>query len=316
MAKKASSQLNQTITMTASRSASESQVTRGAKPSRNKRLEFVKDEDALTAYLNDIKNAKTLTMAEEQILAARILKGDKKAIHILVEANLKFVVAVCRNYRYQGMSMGDLINEGNLGLIKAAKRFDASLNFKFISYAVWWIRQGILTALAEQSRVVNISPGRVGVIQKIGKASKKLSQTLGRLPTMGEVAEEMELTEKEVVECLHLASSPLSMNRPVGGEEDGNLEDCLPDTHSESTDDAALKVILSRSMEGMLGTLDDREEKVLRLFYGIGSQGTSTLKEIADRFDLTRERIRQIKEKALQKLRHPSRVNQLAAFRA
>jgi RNA polymerase primary sigma factor len=302
--------------MTNSSSASKSTPASLPKPGRTKRLEFVKDDSALTSYLNDIKKAKNLTLAEEQVLAARIQSGDNTAINTLVEANLKFVVAVCRNYQYQGMPMGDLINEGNLGLIRAARRFDGSMNFKFISYAVWWIRQGILTALAEQSRVMNISAGKVTVMHRIGKASQKLEQTLGRQPTMGEVAEEMQITEKEVAECLHLASKPVSLKRPASGEEEGNLEDCIPDTNTLGSDDAALKTILSKNMVSLLGTLDEREQQVIRLYYGIGTQTTLTLNEISDRFDLTRERIRQIKEKALQKLRHPSRVKHLALFRS
>ncbi len=286
-----------------------------AKTIKNKKLEFVRDDGALTSYLTEIKKAKNLTLKEEQALASRIQSGDKSAIKALVEANLKFVVAVCRNYQYQGMPMGDLINEGNLGLIRAAHRFDGSMNFKFISYAVWWVRQGILTALAEQSRVMNISAGKVNVMHRIGKVSRKLEQSLGRQPTPGDIAEYMQLPEKEVIECLQLAGHPVSLNQPAGKEEDGNLENCIPDTEAENSDDAALKSILSKNMESLLGTLDEREDMVLRLYYGIGVQCTLTLNEIADRFDVTRERIRQIKVKALQKLRHPSRIKQLAAFR-
>ncbi len=269
----------------------------------------------MSAYVNGIKKAKNLTLMEEQALAVRIQSGDNSAIHTLVEANLKFVVAVCRNYQYQGVPMGDLINEGNLGLIRAARRYDGTMNFKFISYAVWWIRQGILTALAEQSRVLNISPNKVGVIHKIGKANQKLEQTLGRQPTMSEVAEKMEITETELAECLHLASHPISLNRPANDGDDGNMEDCIPDSNAESSDGAALKMLLANNMASLVGTLDGREEQVIRLYYGIGTQNTMTMGEIAERFDLTRERIRQIKEKALQKLRHPSRAKHLEFFR-
>lgn len=282
---------------------------------RNRRLEFVKDENVLNSYLHDIRKAKKMTLAEERVLAVRIVGGDKEAINILVEANLKFVVAVCRNYRYQGMEMGDLINEGNLGLMRAAQRFDGTMNFKFISYAVWWIRQGILAALANQSRVLNLSPSKVGTIYKIGKASQRLAQSLGRQPTLSEVAKEMEVSEKEVVECLQLASAPLSMDRPAKGEEDGSLMDSLPDNNSERADESACKSLFTKNMTTLLGTLEEREEKVLRLYYGVGTQGTATLSEIASHFDLTRERIRQIKEKALKKLRHPSREKQLTALR-
>lgn len=282
---------------------------------KSKKLEFVRDDGALTSYLTEIKKAKTLTLKEEQALALRIQSGDRSAIKILVEANLKFVVAVCRNYQYQGMPMGDLINEGNLGLIRAAHRFDGGMNFKFISYAVWWVRQGILTALAEQSRVMNISAGKVNIMHRIGKVSRKLEQSLGRQPTVADISEYMKLPEKEISECLQLAGHPVSLNQPAGKDEDGNLENCIPDTEAESADGAALKTILTKSMEGLLDTLDEREQMVLRLYYGIGVQNTLTLNEIADRFDVTRERVRQIKVKALQKLRHPSRIKQLTAFR-
>jgi RNA polymerase primary sigma factor len=274
---------------------------------RPKRDEIIKVDAALAAYMLDIKRAKTLTLAEEQALAIRIKGGDKQALNALVEANLKFVVSVCRNYQHQGMPLGDLINEGNLGLMRAAQRFDGSLNFKFISYAVWWIRQSILMALAEQSRVMNISPAKVGVIHRIGKASRKLEQKLGRQPSLSEVAEEMGLTEKEVAECLQLAATPISLNRPPRSEEEPNFEEVIPDTNAVGPDEEALKSLFSKSMDGVLKTLDEREEQVLRLYFGIGTQGAMTLTEIAERLELTRERIRQIKEKGLGKLRHPTR---------
>ena len=308
--------LNKQMEMTGSASVAETLApVRENKAARSRKVEFVKDDSALSSYMNDIKKAKNLTLKEEQALAARIQSGDNTAINALVEANLKFVVAVCRNYQYQGLPMGDLINEGNLGLIRAARRYDGTMNFKFISYAVWWIRQGILTALAEQSRILNISPNKIGVIHKIGKANQKLEQSLGRQPTMSEVADKMEISEKELAECLQLASHPVSLNRPAGSEEDGNMEDCIPDTNAAAADEGALKNLLADNMDSLVGTLDEREEQVIRLYYGIGTQSTLTLGEIADRFELTRERIRQIKEKALQKLRHPSRAKHLAFFR-
>ncbi len=280
-----------------------------------KRLEFVRGDDVLSAYFNDIKKIRSLKIAEEQALAVRIQSGDKHAIKTLVEANLKFVVAVCRNYKYQGMPMGDLISEGNLGLIRAARRFDGTMNFKFISYAVWWIRQGILTALAEQSRVLNISAGKVGVIHKIGKVGQKLAQTLGRQPCMSEVADKMGMTEKDVDASLFLAMPPKSLSRPAVGDEDGNFEECLFDEDAVRPDQAARRWVVAKNMERMLGPLPDRENQILRLFYGIGIQNTLTLKEIADRFELTRERIRQIKESALRKLRHPSKIREFVALR-
>lgn len=288
----------------------------GASHRRHSKVEFVKDRDndSLSLYLNDIKNVKTLTLKEEGELAVRIQQGDKKALQILVEANLKFVVAVCRNYQYQGLSMGDLINEGNLGLMRAAQRFDASMEYKFISYAVWWIRQGILTALAEQSRIMKISAGKVGVMHKIGKASQKLEQKLGRTPRLGEVAESMGLSELEVTECLQLASSPLSLNKPTPGEEEGSLEECLEDKETEGPDKRAIHSLLKQNIAGLLETLDEREQMVLRLYYGIGRESSETMEEIAQRFGMTRERIRQIKAKALERLRHPSRISRLSQF--
>src|SRR5690606_14415373 len=205
-------------------------------------------------------------------------------------------------------------NEGNLGLLRAAKRFDGSLQFKFISYAVWWIRQGILTALAEQSRIMKISAGKVGVIHKIGKASQRLEQRLGRPPRLDEVADEMKLTEMEVTESLQLASTPLSINKPVPGEADGILEDFLEDTESPGADKDAMHSLLKGNLNELLGTLDEREEQVLRLYYGIGRESSDTLEEIAQRFGLTRERVRQIKAKALERLRHPSRISRLNQY--
>ena len=229
----------------------------------------------------------------------------------LVEANLKFVVAVCRNYQYQGLPMVDLISEGNLGLIRAAQRFDASLNFKFISYAVWWIRQAILTALAEQSRPLNISAGRVTMMRRIGKVSRKLEQKLGRQPRLGEVAEEMGKSEKEITECVQLAASPLSLTSPAPGDSDSNLMDSIKDENAQESDAGARQFLLSENMNDALSSLDEREERVLRMYYGLGGKTAYTLEEIASHFEVTRERIRQIKAKALLNLRHPSRIRRI-----
>lgn len=282
---------------------------------KEKPLKFVGNDDVIASYLAEIKDIKSLTMAEEKDLAARIQQGDKAAVNSLVQANLKFVVAVCRNYRNQGLPMGDLINEGNLGLIRAAQRFDAGLNYKFISYAVWWIRQGILAALAEQSRVLRIAPGKVTVFQKIGRASQKLEQQLGRQPTLPELAESMGISDGELNECLQLASSPVSLNSPGSDEEDGNLENVLEDKDADRPDKGARAYLLKESMYCLLETLDERERKILSLYYGLGKQSTLTLEEIAQRFNLTRERVRQIKTRALERLRHPSRLPILERFR-
>ncbi len=284
------------------------------KTRKTKGVEFVKDGDAVSAYLAEIKGTKSLTLSEEQDLAARIQKGDMKALNALVEANLKFVVSVCRNYQHQGLPMGDLINEGNLGLMRAAQRFDATMNFKFISYAVWWIRQGILTALAEQSRIMTISTGRVGMMHKIGKANQKLEQRLGRQPLLSDLAEEMEMTEKEITECLQLASSPLSFSAPPRDDGEGSLEECIKDENAPDADREAIQFLLGENLKEVLDTLEEKEKKVLTLYYGVGSPCTFTLEEIAERMNLTRERIRQIKEKALERLRHPTRIRKLAAF--
>ena len=284
-------------------------------PDKNQRLEFLSGDNALSAYLHDIRKMKSLTKSEELALVTRIQAGDKRAMKSLVEANLKFVVAVCRNYQHQGMPMVDLISEGNLGLIRAARRFDGNLNFKFISYAVWWIRQGILTALAEQSRVLNISTGKINVMHRIGKTTQKLSQTLGRQPSMSEVAAEVGISESEVDKCLDLAKPHLSLSRPVIGEENGNLEDCLPDPNAMRPDGPVREWMAARKMESMLKPLPEREGDVIRLFYGIGNPIALTYQEIGERYDLTHERIRQIKESGLNRLRHPSKAKQFCALR-
>lgn len=283
-------------------------------PDRN--LRFLGDDSGLAAYLREISQTQNLNLAQEAELARKIRAGDKEALNTLVQANLKFVVAVCRNYQYQGLPLGDLINEGNLGLIRAAKRFDETMNFKFISYAVWWIRQAILSALADQSRVINIPPSRVGTIHKMGKTSVKLEQKLGRAPTVSELAEEMGVSITEIHESLQLSSSPMSLDAPVKDGEDGRLEDVLEDHNVESPDRSTMAYTLREEMKGILSSLDEREEKVVRLYYGIGLETTYTLEEIAQRFNLTRERVRQIKEKALKRLRHPSRLQKLERFKA
>jgi RNA polymerase primary sigma factor len=288
---------------------------RAANPTQRP-LKFLGDDSGLAAYLREISQNRNLSLAQEAGLARAIRAGDKEALNSLVQANLKFVVAVCRNYQYQGLPLGDLINEGNLGLIRAAKRFDETMNFKFISYAVWWIRQAILSALADQSRVINIPPSRVGAIHKLGKTTVKLEQKLGRAPTVGELADEMGIAINEIHESLQLSSSPLSLDAPAKDGEDGRLEDVLEDPNVESPDRSTVAFSLRAEMKGILGTLEDREEKVVRLYYGIGMETTYTLEEIAQRFNLTRERVRQIKEKALKRLRHPSRMQKLERFKA
>ena len=278
-------------------------------------VRFLSDGNGLAIYLKEIGQNPSLSIQKEAELARAIRTGDREALNALVQANLKFVVAVCRNYQYQGLPLGDLINEGNLGLIRAAKRFDESLNFKFISYAVWWIRQAILSALANQSRVINIPAASVGTIHKMGKANIKLEQKLGRAPTAEELAEEMKVGVEKIHECLQLSSSSLSVNAPVKKEGDALFGDVLEDPNAESPDQSVRTFSLEREMGGLLGSLDQREEKVLRLYYGVGLETTYTFEEIAQRINLTRERVRQIKEKAFTKLRHPSRLKKLARFK-
>ncbi|MBW8890541.1 MAG: RNA polymerase sigma factor RpoD/SigA [Fibrobacteres bacterium] len=282
---------------------------------RTERLEFVEGGDRLSTYFKEIKAIKGLTLAEERALSDRIRTGDNLAVKTLVEANLKFVVAVCRNYQNQGLSMGDLISEGNLGLMRAARRYDGSMNFKFISYAVWWIRQGILTALAEQTRVLNVPTGRVEVLRTIGKTNRKLAQTLGRLPSSVEVAEEMGVAEAEVEACLFLANPSLSLSRPVAGDEEGGYEHSLPDSISPKTDASSRSWMVAKAMQSMLGVLTDRESLTLKMFYGIDREDNLTLTDIASRFGVTRERVRQIKADGLRKLRHPAREERLNALR-
>lgn len=282
---------------------------------RTERLEFIEGGDRLASYFREIKAIKGLTLAEERALSDRIRTGDNLAVKTLVEANLKFVVAVCRNYQNRGLSMGDLISEGNLGLMRAARRYDGSMNFKFISYAVWWIRQGILTALSEQTRVLNVPTGRVEVLRKIGKTNRKLAQTLGRLPSSDEVAEDLGITEGEVEACLFLANPSLSLSRPLAGDEEGGYEHSLPDSVSPTTDASSRSWAVAKAMQSMLGVLTERESLTLKMFYGIDREDTLSLTDIADRFGVTRERIRQIKAVGLRKLRHPAREQRLNALR-
>jgi RNA polymerase primary sigma factor len=278
------------------------------------RLEFVGDEDALATYMREIKSIRTLTHDEEKVIARRVRQGDKKALNTLVQANLKFVVAVCRNYRYQGLPLEDLINEGNLGLIRAAQRFDDTLEYKFISYAVWWIRQAILAALADQSRVMSISPGRIGKIHRISRASSRLEQKLGRPPALHEISESVRMPVDEIHECMQLAAPSVSLDAALPGEDECRVADSLEDRHAEKPDRQATRLLIRGCLSDLLGSLDEREREVVNLYYGLDRPDPLTLDEIARRFDLTRERVRQIKDKALERLRHPSRKRRLTRF--
>ncbi|MCK5126347.1 MAG: sigma-70 family RNA polymerase sigma factor [candidate division Zixibacteria bacterium] len=274
-----------------------------------------RDEDrSLDLYLREIGSTPLITAAEEVRLAQRIKKGDKTALEKLTKANLRFVVSVAKNYQNQGLSLADLINEGNIGLIKAAKRFDETRGFKFISYAVWWIRQAILQALAEQSRIVRLPLNRVGTLHKIGKISSSLEQTFGRVPSPEEIATKLELSENEVSDTLKISNTHLSLDQPFSVSEDNSLIDILEDEYQPGPDEALLDMSLKVEIEKALDTLTPRESEVINLYFGLNSEKALTLEEIGARFSLTRERVRQIKEKAIRRLRHASRSRSLRAY--
>ena len=272
---------------------------------------YLQTEGSLVLYLKEIGRSKSLTIEEEGRLAIRIHKGDRKALEQLVKANLRFVVSVARNYLNQGLPLSDLINEGNVGLLRAAKRFDEKKNFKFISYAVWWIRQSILQALAEQSRIMKIPLNRVGTIHKIGKVQSKLEQELSRPPNAGEIAEALSINETEVEETVKIGNTHLSLDAPVLGGDECRLMDLLADDEQGAPDAGMMEVSLQEEICKTLDTLSEREKEVVRLYFGIGEETSHTLEEIGQRFNLTRERARQIKEKALRRLKHVSRASEL-----
>jgi RNA polymerase primary sigma factor len=277
--------------------------------------QFLTEENSLALYLKEIGKNKTLPVEEEAQTAVRIRKGDRKALEKLVKANLRFVVSVARNYQNQGLPLSDLINEGNLGLIRAAKRFDEKKNFKFISYAVWWIRQAILQALAEQSRIIKLPLNRVGTIHKIGKAQSKLEQKYRRIPNIEEIARELKIDEEEVQETIKIGNSHMSLDAPLQQGEDSKLLDLLQDEDQELPDDGVMEISLQEEINQTLDTLTCREKEVIKLYFGIGEETAHTLEEIGQRFNLTRERARQIKEKALRRLKHSSRSQRLKVYR-
>lgn len=269
----------------------------------------------LDQYLQEIGQVPLLTPEEEVELARRIKQGDQVALHKLVRANLRFVVSVAKKYQGQGLTLADLINEGNYGLIKAAQRFDETRGFKFISYAVWWIRQAILQALAEQSRIVRVPLNRAGALHRIGKRSSTLLQELGREPTVEEIAEELDLSHEEVQRTLAISQTHLSLDAPLTPGEDNRLLDYLPDQFSAGPDDETYERALCNTIEEALNTLKEREARVLRLYYGLEEgRDPMTLEEIGSLLGITRERVRQIKEKALVRLRHASRSRYLETF--
>jgi RNA polymerase primary sigma factor len=274
-----------------------------------------RESQSLDKYLQEIGKVELLTPDDEVELARRIREGDQAALEKLTKANLRFVVSVAKQYQNQGLSLGDLINEGNLGLIKAAKRFDETRGFKFISYAVWWIRQSILQALAEQSRIVRLPLNRVGALNKIGKAFSKLEQEFEREPSPQEISEILEgMSESEVQDTLKISGRHISMDAPLVQGEENRLLDVLENDEEPDPDSGLINESLSKEVERALSTLTQREAEVIRLYFGIGVEHSLTLEEIGEKFDLTRERVRQIKEKAIRRLRHTSRSKGLKAY--
>lgn len=280
-----------------------------------KQVRRYRDEDrSLDLYLREIGETPLINAAEEVKLAKRIKEGDQEALEKLTKANLRFVVSVAKQYQNQGLSLADLINEGNIGLIKAAKRFDETRGFKFISYAVWWIRQAVLQALAEQSRIVRLPLNRVGTLHKIGKISSSLEQEYGRAPSPSEIARELELSAVEVSDTLKISNTHLSLDAPFSTSEDNSLMDVLEDEFQPAPDEALLDESLRLEIERALDTLSRREAEVINLYFGLNHDKALTLEEIGARFNLTRERVRQIKEKAIRRLRHASRSKSLRAY--
>ena len=269
---------------------------------------------SLDKYLQEIGKVDLITAEEEVELAQRIKAGDQIALEKLTKANLRFVVSVAKQYQNQGLTLPDLINEGNLGLIKAAQRFDETRGFKFISYAVWWIRQSILQALAEQSRIVRLPLNKIGSINKINKTYAFLEQAHERAPSAEEIAKELDMTINDVKESLKNSGRHVSMDAPLVEGEDSNLYDVLNSGESPNPDKTLLHESLRTEIERALETLTPREADVVRLYFGLGNQHAMTLEEIGETFDLTRELVRQIKEKAIRRLKHTSRSKILKTY--
>jgi RNA polymerase primary sigma factor len=269
---------------------------------------------SLDKYLQEIGKVDLITADEEVELAKKIKQGDKLALEKLTKANLRFVVSVSKQYQNQGLSLPDLINEGNMGLIKAAQRFDETRGFKFISYAVWWIRQSILQALAEQSRIVRLPLNKIGSINKINKAYAALEQELEREPKPGEIAEYLEISIEEVKESQKNTGRHVSMDAPLIQDEDNNLYDVLRNDENITPETELLYDSLRKEIDRAVSTLTPREADVVRFYFGLGNSHPMTLEEIGEKFDLTRERVRQIKEKAIRRLKHTSRSKILKTY--
>ena len=271
---------------------------------------------SLDKYLSEIGRVELISADEEVELAKKIKQGDQAALEKLTKANLRFVVSVSKQYQNQGLTLPDLINEGNLGLIKAAQRFDETRGFKFISYAVWWIRQSILQALAEQSRIVRLPLNKIGTINKINKTFSKLEQEFEREPTPSEISDLLEMTEQDVKDSMRTTGRHVSMDAPLSTSDDGsgNLYDLMISDDSPSPEHELINDSLRREIERALTTLTMREAEVLRCFFGLDGKAAMTLEEIGEKFELTRERVRQIKEKGIRRLKHTSRSKILKTY--
>lgn len=275
-----------------------------------------RENKSLDLYFQEIGKVDLLTAEQEVDLAVKIRNGDIDAQNKLVRANLRFVVSVAKMYQNQGLSLGDLINEGNIGLVKAAQRFDETRGFKFISYAVWWVRQGIMSAIADQSRVVRLPLNRVGNLTKLGKVYRDLEQEFERKPTTDELAKILEISSDEVAYILQISSRQVSVDAPISNSDESKstLMDILHNQEQPMPDTELMQDSLKNEVADILSTLDEREAEVIRLSFGIGSNQKATLEEIGERFNLTRERIRQIKENALRKLRNSKRSKKLKDY--
>ncbi|WP_337865457.1 RNA polymerase sigma factor RpoD/SigA [Ignavibacterium sp.] len=269
---------------------------------------------SLDKYLSEIAKEPLLTPEDEIRLAIQIRNGDNPALERLIKSNLRFVVSVAKQYQNQGLSLGDLINEGNVGLMKAARRFDETRGFKFISYAVWWIRQSILQALAEQSRIVRLPLNRVGTLNRIGKEYGRLEQEFEREPSPEELASALEMDVDELSDVLRMNGKPMSMDAPFNQNDENSLHDVLVNDDLPSPDEELMNESLKAEIKSALNILNDREKEVLKLYFGIETDQPLTLEEIGEKFNLTRERVRQIKEKAIRKLRHNSKSKNLKSY--
>ncbi len=273
-----------------------------------------RDYTSLDDYLQEIGREELITPDEEVKLAQRIKQGDEAARNKLVKANLRFVVSVAKQYQNQGLSLQDLINEGNIGLIKAAERFDETRGFKFISYAVWWIRQSILQAIAEQSRIVRLPLNQIGSINKISKETARLEQELERMPSVEEIADLVEIPENKVAESIRISGKHVSVDAPISADEDATMLDLFVPNDTPSTDQALIQESLAKEIQRALSSLTKKERDIINMYYGIGYSHPYSLDEIADKYKLTRERVRQIKEKAIKRLKNGNRSKNLRTY--